>query len=80
MTVKRQAHRPEAGARAFRIVRIGQDVGVGGITRRRGDGLAVDEVDEGYFVADGLAPVPVFMYMSGWRAGNEHMIETYQLP
>ena len=58
VTVKRHAHRPEAGARAFGVIRVGQDVGGGGSTRRRGDGLAVDEVDEGYFVADGLAPVP----------------------
>ena len=64
MTVKRHAHRAETGARALGVVRIGQDVGVGGVTRRRGDGLAVDEVDERYFVADGLAPIPVFLYMS----------------
>ena len=60
MTIKRHAHGPEAGVRTFRVVRIGENIRVGGVTRRRGDGLAVDEIDERYLVADGLAPVPGF--------------------
>ena len=63
LPVKRHAHGPEAGAGAFGGIRIGEDVRVGGVTRRRGDGFAVDEVDERYFVADGLAAVPVFLYV-----------------
>ena len=58
MTVKRHADGPEAGAGAFGGVRVGEDVGGGGSARRRGDGLAVDKVDERYLVADGLAAVP----------------------
>ena len=61
MPIKRYAHGPEAGAGAFGGIRIGEDVGVGGGTRRRGDGFAVDKVDERYLVADGLAAVPVFL-------------------
>ena len=62
MTVKRHAHGPEAGAGALGIIGVGEDVGGGGVARGRGDGVAVNEVDEGYFVADGLAPVPVFFF------------------
>lgn len=64
MTVKRHTHRPEAVVRALGVVRVGEDVLVGAGARGRGDGLAVDKVDERYFVADGLRPVPVFLYMN----------------
>ena len=63
MTIKRHAHGPEAGAGTFGVIRVGEDVGVGGVTRRRGDGLAVDEMDERYLVADGLASVPVYFLL-----------------
>ena len=86
MTVKRHAHGPEAGVGTSGVVHVGEDVGVGGVARGRGDGLAVDEMDERYLVADGLAPVPVYYFIFlvyEWievRKSRHTGGKTYQLP
>ena len=58
LAIPRQPHRPEAVTWAFRLVGIVEDVFVGGIAVGRSDGLAVGKVDDGDFVAGGVATIP----------------------
>ena len=67
MPIERHADGPEAGVGTLGIVRVGEDVCVGGIARGWSDGGAVGEGDEGDFVADGLGSVPVCCYPGGFE-------------